>query len=182
MVIVSIIMGLSVTIVLRGAVNALRTDSPTTPGYVHGLWVVTVLLQNIGLWSLRWSGEQREVWPFYILVAFLFLPILFYAQAELLFPRADRKVNLTDYLIENRRPFFALVILGVLAAGVGPFFFYEGVDPVSGGDQRAVLISYVVIAILNVPPLISKNVRLHAIWAALSLAGVLWVFSSSSVG
>jgi hypothetical protein len=179
---VSIIMGLSIAVVLRGAVNPLRADSPTTPGYVHGLWVVAVLLQNIGLWSLRWSGEQREVWPFHILVAFLFLPILYYAQAELLFPRADREVNLTDYLIENRRPFFALVILGMLAAGVGPYLFYEGVDPLRGGDQLVSLVTSVVAAILFVPPLISKNVRVHAIWAALYLALLLVSFSGLSIG
>jgi len=182
MVIVSIIMGLSITIVLRGAINALRTDSPTTPGFVHGLWVAAVLLQNIGLWSLRWSGEQREVWPFGTLVAFLFLPILYYAQAELLFPRAGREVNLTDYLIENRRPFFSLVILGCLGAAVGPFLFYGGVDPLGRGDQRAQVIVYVVTAILSVPPLISKNLRLHAIWVAFYLAMLLLAFSTSSIG
>ncbi len=63
MVIVSIIMGLGITTLLRGAVNAIRADTDSTPGLLHSLWVVALLFQHVALWSLRWSGERREEWP-----------------------------------------------------------------------------------------------------------------------
>ena len=71
MVIVSIIMGLGITTLLRGAVNAIRADTDSTPGLLHSLWVVALLFQHVALWSLRWSGGRREEWPAWVLLFFL---------------------------------------------------------------------------------------------------------------
>jgi hypothetical protein len=139
MVIVSIIVGLGITTLLRGAVNTVRADTEMTPGLLHGLWVVLVLYQHVALWSLRWSGERREEWPTDVLLGFLLIPIFFYAQAELLFPLAGRKVNLTEDFLSNRRLFFSLAILSFAAAAIGSFVFYDGADPF-GGDTVPVIL------------------------------------------
>ena len=164
MVIVSIIVGLGITTLLKGAVNAIRTDTELAPGLLHGLWVVLVLLQHVALWSLRWSGQRREDWPAEVLLVYLLIPIFFYAQAELLFPPAGRKVNLTKYFLSNRRPFFSLAILSYVAAAIGPFVFYDGVDPVSGG--AVTVIPYAIASAVSLILVFSGNERLHLACAA----------------
>ena len=163
MVIVSIILGLGITTLLRGAVNAVRVETETTPGLLHSLWVLALLLQHVALWSLRWSGERREEWPAGVLLFFLLLPILWYAQAELLFPRAGRKVDLTEYLLDNRRPFFGLACLGFISAGIGPFVFYDGVDPFTGVAAQALgqSLFYALLASVSLILALSRNKRLH---------------------
>ena len=182
MVIVSIIMGLGITTLLRGSVNAVRAESLTTPSLLHWCWVAAILVQHVGLWSLRWFGEPREDWPFFVLLTFLLLPILYYAQAELLFPRTGREVHLTEYFIANRRAFFTLAILGFLGGALGPFVFYEGVDPFLGSDQRATLFFYLAMSVAAVAPLISKSVRLHTVWAAAYLVFSLGSFALLDIG
>jgi hypothetical protein len=168
MVIVAIIMGLGITTLLRGTVGALRRGSNLKPGLLHGMWVALVLFHQVVLWSLRWAGERREEWPAGILLLYLFIPIIFYSQAELLFPRGTEQVRLTDYFLENRRPFFALSILAYLAGAAGPYVFYDGVDPISGGTPT--LLPFMILISGCVVLAISKSERLH-----LALAGLLLV-------
>jgi hypothetical protein len=177
MVIVSIIMGLGVATLLRGTVSSLRAESSTTPGLLHALWVANVLVQHIGLWSIRWAGERREDWPFFVLVAFLAMPILYYAQAEILFPPQGRRVPLTTYFIENRRPFFALLVLSSLAAAIGPYFFYDGVQPTSGSTA-----TYLVGGALNVPFMFIQREHLHTAWALFMLVSQTFLFGTTAVG
>ena len=180
MVIVSIIMGLGITTLLRGAVNAIRADTDLTPGLLHGLWVVAVLFQHVALWSLRWSGERREEWPGGVLLFFLLIPIIYYAQAELLFPRVGRQVNLTEYFLENRRSFFGLASLGFIAAAVGPFVFYEGVDPVSGGAAQG--LAYVLLASVSLILAFSRNERFHLAAASGWLLAMVFFLANATVG
>jgi hypothetical protein len=119
MVIVSIIMGMAVATILKGIVSMIRADTPVKPGLLLAIWVSTVLIQHITLWSLRWAGERREDWPFLVLLTFLLLPIFFYAQAELLFPPEGQAADLNEYFVANHRGFLALAILGNLGAAFG---------------------------------------------------------------
>ena len=164
MVIVSIIMGLGITTLLRGAVNAVRAETEVKPGLLHSLWVVLVLFQHVAVWSIRWSGERREEWPAEVLLVFLLIPIFLYAQAELLFPPTGRKVNLTEYFLSNRRPFFSLAILSLAAAAIAPFVFYDGVDPFGGGTVA--VIPYVIPSAVSLILVFSGNERLHLACAA----------------
>jgi hypothetical protein len=170
MVIVAIIMGFGITTLLKGAVGAMRSESTLTPGLIHSLWVAAILIQHVVLWSVRWNGERREDWPAIVLFFYLLLPILYYTQAELLFPRGEREVKLNEYFIENRRPFFTLAILGYLGAAFGPFLFYEGVGPALGGSAVVPLVIYGVVSIVSLALLSSKSVRLHTTWAVVYLA------------
>ena len=102
MVLVSIIMGLGITTLLDGTVNALRADTLTKPGLIHGFWVLFLLLFHIATWLLRWRAADRPQWTGPEVVAFLFAPIVLFALASLVFPRETREVDLNTYFIENR--------------------------------------------------------------------------------
>jgi len=171
MVVVSIIMGLGIAALLRGTINALRAESSWRPGLLHSLWVVNVLVLQVGLWALRWSGEQRDDWSFGVLLAFLLMPILYYALSELLFPRQGGEVDLSEYFLSNRRTFFAIAALTQLSAAAGPLIFYNGVNPAQGP-----LFAYLGTAAADVYFMFSTRRRLHLAWAGLTLFGSFWSF------
>jgi len=162
MVIVSIIMGLGITALLRGLVDAFRADRTWTPGLLHSLWVANLLVLHIGVWSLRWSGARRTDWPFGVLLAYLLLPILLYALAELLFPKSAEG-RLSDYFLANRRVFFTVLGMAWLVAFVGPFVFVG--NPFGGGRLWAGAISPLLMAAASPVFAVSSNRRLHVVWA-----------------
>ena len=181
MVIVAIIMGFGITTLLKGAVGAMRSESTLTPGLIHSLWVAAILIQHVVLWSVRWNGERREDWPAIVLFFYLLLPILYYTQAELLFPGGEREVKLSEYFIENRRPFFTLAILGYLGVAFGPLLFYEGVGSAFFTDGRRFAI-FGALSIVSLALLSSRSVRLHTTWALLYLAFNLALLGIMGVG
>ncbi len=176
MVIVSIILGLGITTLLRGTVNVLRAGSEMTPGLLHGLWVALLLLFHVGLWSIRWNAEPRTEWPFGVLLVFLFAPITLYALAELVFPPPGRPVDLTEHFLDNRRSFFGLLTLTSLATIFGPFVFYGGpaeIFPGAGSPgywagQLALVLLWAFLAF-------SRNKRVHLGAAAIALIVFLWL-------
>jgi len=177
MIIVSIILGLAITTLLRGAVRALRADTKTTPGLLHSVWAIVLLITMIYLWSLRWSGAERTEWPFGVLLAFLFMPILYYALSELLFPPEGVEVNLTEYFLDNRRVFFGLMILTQIAGAIGPSVFYDGYRlPGLGLAWQLGPIPFSLFFAW------SRNERLHIGWAMVTLLRLLWRAGFASVG
>ena len=177
MVLVSIIMGLGITTLLSGTVNALRADTLTKPGLIHGLWVLALLLYHIGTWLLRWRVADRPQWTGPEVVAFLFAPIVLFALASLVFPRETREVDLNTYFIENRRPFFGLLAVFIVAITVGPFVFYDaealgaaaGVELDSIGAALSVLLAVSICGLLAW----SSNAKLHLAFAVISLVQIL---------
>jgi hypothetical protein len=71
---------------------------------------------------------------------FLFIPIVLFALAKLVFPPEGREVHLTTYFYEIRRPFFSLLALVCVAAAIGPLFFFEGQVAIEGISSLATLI------------------------------------------
>jgi len=177
MLIVSVIMGFGVVALVKGSAGALRSGTSTKPGLLHTLWVAILLVQQVGLWSARWAGEPRADWPFPVLLAFLALPIVYLAQAILLFPETQSEVELSEQFLETRRPFFALAVLGYLMAWLGPRIFYGGVALT--GEGRLALGIYVGVSLLLA---LSKNERLHVAWALVVLLRTAWTYGGGAVG
>ncbi len=125
MVLVSIIMGLGITTLLRGVVRSLRPDTATVPDLVHTMWVVWVFVMHVGVWSGRWAIAGRQVWTFWDLLSFLLVPILLFALAELVFPLEDVHTNLTDYYDEIRGRFFPVAAMLMLAMTWSNIFLFD---------------------------------------------------------
>jgi type III secretory pathway component EscS len=115
MVLVSIIMGLGITTLLRGVVRALRPDTTTAPGLVHAIWVAWVFVMHVGVWSGRWALANRPLWTLWDLLGFLLVPILLFALAELTFPLEGVHTNLTDYYYKIRSRFFPVAVALMVA-------------------------------------------------------------------
>jgi hypothetical protein len=139
--------------------------------------VAIILVNHVGLWSARWAAEGRRDWPFLVLLAFLFLPIIYYTQAKLLFPPEGGQQDLTEYFLDNRRPFFVLTILSYIASAFGPFVFYGRGSSIGVG-----MISWLVLIIVSVVLLYSRSERVHVICAAFILLAALGSYGVIDVG
>ena len=126
MVLVSIIMGIGVTTLLRGTIDLFRADADTRPSAVHLLWVLNLLLLHIVVWIIRWRAGGQAGWSFGEILLFLFVPIILFASAEWVFPPAGREVDLSTYFYDNRRVFFLLQGVLSLAMAIGPTLFFGG--------------------------------------------------------
>ena len=177
MVLVSIIMGLGITKLLDGTVNALRADTLTKPGLIHSFWVLFLLLFHIATWLLRWRAADRPQWTGPEVVAFLFAPIVLFALASLVFPRETREVDLNTYFIENRRPFFSLLAVLFVAILVGPFVFYdtEALGAAAGVELNATGAALRVLIAVSICGLMawSSNAKLHLAFAVIVLVQIL---------
>jgi hypothetical protein len=167
MVLVSVIMGLGITTILDGTITALRADTPWKPGLIHSLWVLTLFLFTIHLWLLRWQVSSRPAWTQAEILAFLYVPVVLFALAKMAFPAKSGEVDLTAYLLDNRRAFFGLWAMLYLGMAFGPAVFYEAGavyadDPF---DPRLVLVVIPALALLAW----STNRRLHQAFS------VFWV-------
>ena len=167
MVLVSVIMGLGITAILDGTVSALRADTPTKPGLIHGLWVLALFLFSVQLWLLRWRVSTRPGWTLLEVLAFLYVPIVLFALAKLIFPAKGREVQLTTYLLENRRAFFGLWAALYVGFAFYPILFSEGAvtDASATYDPRIMLTFIPLFGLLAW----SSNRKLHVVF------GLLWV-------
>ena len=102
---------------------------------------------------------------------------MFYAQAVLLFPPQGRESKLSEYFLENRRPFFSLAVVSYLLAWFGPRMFYGGVT--SAGDGGLVLGIYVAVSVFLA---LSSNERLHVVWAVLILVRTTLSYGGLAIG
>ena len=184
MVIVSIILGLGIATLLRGAIQAIRANSGSTLGGLHGLWVAILLLQYVQLWSARWYGGGREDWPALVLLAYLLVPIIYFAQAELLFPSARQAVDLDDYFLDNRVPFFGLAAAGHIATAAGRMLFYDPSSPMWITGRIAVIVVGLlsVYAAVCVALMWTRKRVMHLAWAVLYLLILIAQLQALAVG
>lgn len=172
MVLVSIIMGLGITTLLRGVVRSLRPDTTTTPGLVHAIWVVWIFIMHVGTWSGRWAIADRPMWTFWDLLSFLLVPILLFGLAELAFPLGDAHTNLTDYFHEIRARFFPVAAMLTMAIAWSNISLFG--NPLDHFVNLVVGVAGVVFLVLAWVP----NRRAHLGGAVLILLATLMVYSS----
>ncbi len=113
MVIVSIILGLGLTVVLRGLSKLARSANPSAVVVIWGFFLLLLFLQS---WWAFWDLNQMESWtqPDFMFVA-VYCCIM-YAMAELLLPMASKPdTDWVGHFLSVRKWYFLLqAFLGML--------------------------------------------------------------------
>ncbi|MCU0832331.1 MAG: hypothetical protein MUC58_12620 [Rhizobiaceae bacterium] len=178
-VIVSIIVGLSITRLLTGAVAAFRVRKHAVFGWVPLVWAGLVFVQIIVFW---WSLEelgglvQRWTLPSFILLVGLVLS-LFLAAALVMPPEEHVKgANLTSYFEQDGRyALLAIAAFQLLVLATNFFLFSEALISLSSAVNALALIA----------PLVAfaANGRLRAaatlLQAGLLAMGIAFIIPSS---
>jgi len=121
-VVMSIVLGLSVTQLLKGLAQLYRTRNRIRPYWLHTAWVVLLIFFSLVLWWLFWSYRSIEEWHFFHFVLYLSPMVVFYFLTSIVIPDpSDPVTNYKEYYFSSRFGFFGTFALQVVlahAAGV----------------------------------------------------------------
>lgn len=164
MVIVSIILGLGLTLVLRGLSKLARSANPSAVVVVWGFFLLLLFLQT---WWAFWDLNQVAQWtqPDFLFVAIY--SCILYAMAELMLPMASRlDTDWNAHFLSIRKWYFALqLILAFLAITLT----WSQLDVPLTHPYRTV---QGFIVIMSLFALSTKNLRVH-FWIAVSVTAGL---------
>ena len=100
----SVVLGVAVTQLMTGVARLVEERERVRTYWVHSVWVLTVLLGNVGNWWSMWSLREARSWH---IITFLLLVALvgaIFMMTVLLFPRgpdADGVINLRTHYHRN---------------------------------------------------------------------------------
>jgi hypothetical protein len=121
-VVMSIVLGLSVTQLLKGLAQLYRMRNRVRPYWLHTAWVILLIFFSLLLWWLFWNYRSIEDWNFVRFVLYLAPMIVFYFLTAIVIPDpSDAVTNYKDYYFFSRVGFFGAFALQVVlahAAGV----------------------------------------------------------------
>lgn len=172
-VLISIVLALGVTQLLRGIAEMLELRSRKRLYWVHLVWTQFLFNLLVSNWWVFYRWRVETHWTFYLFAFVLLTPTLLYLSAVLLFPRisaGDTAVDYRAHYYANHRAFFLLIFL---------FVPLDLVDTLLKGWQHFLNVGwpyYVGMSVMAIGSLIAvftRNTAYHAIWAIVSLANQL---------
>jgi len=114
-VVMSIVLGLSVTQLLKGLAQLYRTRNRVRPYWLHTAWVVLLIFFSLVLWWLFWNYRSIEDWSFFRFVLYLSPMIVFYFLTSIVTPDpSDPITDYKDYYFSSRVGFFGTFALQVV--------------------------------------------------------------------
>lgn len=118
-VVMSIIVGLAVTQLLKGVAQLYRTRKIVRTYWLHSAWVSVLVVFSFLLWWTFWNYRTIEDWNFFRFVLYLSPTIVFYLLTAIAFPDPSAAAaDLRDHYYSNRAGFFGTFALYGLLAGV----------------------------------------------------------------
>ena len=112
MILVSIIIGLGIAELLQTVSQIIK--GAVEGGLLHILWTVNMLNMLIQCFWAYWLYENRVDWTYIELILILLGPIIMYIVASLLYLPKNQYNKLDSYFINQRLPFFSLMLLHCL--------------------------------------------------------------------
>jgi hypothetical protein len=118
-VVMSIVLGLAVTQLLKGAAQLYRSRNRVRTWWLHWAWTALLLVFSLLLWWTYWSYRLITDWTFLRFVLYLSPTVAFYFLSSIAFPDpADRVEDLREYFFANRVGFFGTFAAYAILAGV----------------------------------------------------------------
>ena len=122
-VVMSIVLGLAVTQLLKGIAQLYRTRNRVRPYWIHSTWVGLLLVFSLLLWWTFYQYRGLSEWNFFRFVLYLSPIITLYYLTAIVIPGpSDPVTSLKEYYFANRGALFGTFALcGVLAAATAAF-------------------------------------------------------------
>ncbi|HZI29923.1 MAG TPA: hypothetical protein VFD64_17260 [Gemmatimonadaceae bacterium] len=118
-VVMSIVLGLAVTQLLRGAAQLYRARTRVRTYWLHWAWTALVTVFSLLLWWTYWNYRSITDWDFLRFILYLSPTVTFYFLAAIAFPDpADGVVDLREYFYANRKGFFGAFATYAVLAGL----------------------------------------------------------------
>lgn len=118
-VVMSMVLGLAVTQLLRGVAQLHRRRDRIRTYWLHWAWVALLVLFSLLLWWTFWNYRGITEWNFLRFVVYLSPMIAFYYLTAITFPDPPESVaSIKEYYYANRVAFFGTFAVCGFLAGV----------------------------------------------------------------
>jgi hypothetical protein len=177
-VLVSIVIGLGISHLLTGVGNLLVDRARVRFYWVWGAFVLLTFMAYVQIW---WStfglGDERVLANFFGFLFFMLPPIGLFLMTVLLLPdfEGEGAIDLRRHYFANHRWFFGIGVLVPLLGGIRAIFLSG--DPVTELD-RVFDLFFITLLLTGA---VSRNQRVHAALAAISLAAFLAMIVTTSL-
>jgi hypothetical protein len=117
-VLVSIIVGLALTLLLSGTARLIQVRARVRPHATTLLWVATLFLLDTQIWWAAFERRDIREWNFFLFLFYLLQPTIAFLLSYLVLPELgdEDEIDLPKNFAGNRPWFFALLALLPLAS------------------------------------------------------------------
>lgn len=117
-VLISLILGLAITQVLGGFRGLMQSRARTAHYWPSVLWAILIVVISVQSWWAMYGLRNYEPWTFFGFAAVLAQTIVLYLLAALVLPDfvGDAELDLRGYYYDQRRWFFALLVLLIVTS------------------------------------------------------------------
>jgi hypothetical protein len=156
-VLISLILGLAITQVLKGFRGVMQSRSRIRYYWPTLLWGVLIIVMSVQSWWAMFGLRSHEDWTFLAFSAVLAQTIVMYLLAALVLPDiyGDAVVDLREHYYGHRRWFFSLLVL-VIVTSLAKSLVMDGALP-----RPADLVFHFVFAASGVAGVLIANPRFH---------------------
>ena len=168
LVVMSIVLGLAVTQLLKGAAQLYRARARVRTYWLHWAWIVLLVVFSLLLWWTYWNYRSITEWTFLRFVLYLSPVVTFFFLSAISFPDpADGVVDLKAYYFANRSGFFGTFAAYAVLAGLTAMVVrgLPVLDPSNFFRVGTVLLMIVAMR--------SSNARVHAVLFAVAASLLL---------
>lgn len=114
-VLISVVMGLALTHVLRGLSKLIQTRGSVRIYWVHVIWSINIVLYVLGLWWGMYGWNKLQVWTTELFLFLTLYAIVVFVMASLLFPAEFHDdMDFEEYFYRNRGWFFGLLAIALV--------------------------------------------------------------------
>jgi len=179
-VLISVVVGLSVTSFLTNIVRIIHVRSDVTVSWVQLLWSVTILIWTIAFWWFTFVLAEQQVWTFPLFIFLLTYSTLLFFLMALLFPEGVPADH--DYraqFMRNRAWFFGVLLL---------FLCVDFIDYVIKLDKDVSIIGHLPYAAFVAPLIVlslfalrTESLVFHRVFSVYSLLALLVMSATTLV-
>ncbi len=146
MVMITLIIGLSLTELLAGAARLLRARSTAKPYWLHTVSVCGLFMALFSLWWEYWGLRAVGNWTLPSVMFMLSVPVILYFMSSLIFPDTIEGTDFRKYYYEFTGLFWgSAIVVTLLATLFRPIVFHSSI---TSTDDLASLIQLVIAIIL----------------------------------
>ncbi|HEY0052669.1 MAG TPA: hypothetical protein VGB49_04575 [Caulobacteraceae bacterium] len=171
-----LLLGLSVAVIATGVATAIQHRKRIRIGYLTPLLAVFVMLDIASFWDQAWNNFRDLPFSYGLLVAGLFIALVYFIAASLVFPHdLDDGASLDDHFWANKKVvLFLLVVANALGLSAA---IAANLDRAAAGQiigTYAVLL--VIYMAITVPAALARRPRLVVVMLGLHV--VLYLVSA----
>jgi hypothetical protein len=114
-VLISVILGLALTHLLRGLSKLVQLRDTVKPYWVHVVWTVNVILYILGIWWGMYWWNKLDTWTTELFLFLSAYSIVIFLLSSLLYPAEfPHDMNFENYFYKNKTWFFGLLTASLL--------------------------------------------------------------------